>query len=184
MPQDPISVPAVVGGRQNTGLFTQHIDIPASTGQKGISNPPTIRDLGDAQVADMTVDTDELFVHALKRQDWATGDLSIHIEWTNDGGEDDQNKYVKFQCTYTACDEGDDISSSTATLTVVDQYTSASGNIMCKSGDMTIPEASLLLGDDVHAKIMCIDASGSGDVLTCEPSIIAVHFEYTAKNLI
>lgn len=157
--------------------WAKHLNA-AALGRPNV-NPPNIVIQDNVELLAFTVGTDRVFYIWDVPEDYDSGDLTIQVEWTNDGGTDDQNLDVKVQIDYQTYNEGDVVSGSHANSpkSIEDTYTSASGWIFHKTGNMTIAAADFVGEHGITMKISFVAPAGSA--LTAEPHLVGVQVIYT-----
>lgn len=162
------------------GTFSKTVSISAEEFGLPNTNPPGIVDQDNITLYKFTLNTD-LITHKLPvPSDWAGGDISFWVVWTNDGGVDDNGKAAKWQIDYQVGEEGDAVSGSHANSpkSVEDTYDSASGFIEHHTGLMTIAEADFLGKLCIFLKLSAVTPGGTP--LTCEPHLVGMCFTYRA----
>lgn len=165
----------------NTGpTYVKTVSIPAEEMGRGAANNPGVVDQSNLTLYSFTLNTDFLTYNLPIPSDYALGGLKLKVVWTNDGGADDNAKYVKTQFNYLAATEGDAISGSHANSpkAVEDGYTSASGWIEHHSAYVTIAEADFTGKLCLYIKLSFITPVGAA--LTCEPHLIGICLQYDA----
>jgi len=145
-------------------------------------NPPDVVDIDNVTLYEFTLNTDKMTYKFPVPLDYDSGNIEFTVVWTNDGGTDDQNKFVKWQLDYQTAAEGDAINGSHANSpkTVEDEYLSASGWIEYHTAAMTIAAADFAGKSCIFIKISAITPVGAA--LTCEPHLLGICFNY--KNRI
>ncbi len=164
------------------GTYTKEVHISADAFGRPNTNPPTVVDQDNLTLYSFTVNTDRLTFKLFIPTDYDSGPINVHVEWTNDGGTDDNDKNVKWQLDYQVGSVGDVISGSHANSpkTVEDTYESASGWVLHETADMTIAAADFAGKEVLFIKFSAITAPATE--LTCEPHIICACLSYTAKR--
>lgn len=142
-------------------------------------SPPNIVIQDNIELLAFTVGTDRIFYDWDVPADYAGGDLQIQVEWTNDGGVDDNGLDVKVQIDYQTYGEGDPVSGSHANSpkSIEDTYTSASGWILHTTGLMTIAEADFAGKHGIAMKISFV--APAGGALTAEPHLEGIQIIYS-----
>jgi len=155
-------------------------EIPADEFGRPNTNPPSVVDIDNVTLYSFTLNTDKMTLKFPVPSDYASGDITFFVVWTNDGGVDDNGKEVKWQLDYQTADEGDPINGSHANSPKVinDAYTSATGWIEHHTGIMTIAAADFAGKLCVLLKLSAITPDGVA--LTCEPQLIGLCYSYTA----
>ena len=146
------------------------------------TNPPSIVQQDNTELLAFTVGTDQIYYGWEVPEDYDSGDLIIRAHWTNDGGSDDQNLDIKVQVDYqTYNEQGDSVAGNHANSpkSIEDTYLSDSGWIIYTTGDMTIEAADFATEHIVALKISFV--APAGGALTCDPHLVALMIEYTAK---
>jgi len=166
-----------------SSTYTKVIHIPSLELSRPNTNPPAIVQQDNIMLMAFSVDTDVLYYTWLKPTDYAGGDVNIAFGWTNDGGTDDNGLNVKARLDYQTFALGDPLDGSHASSPqyVEDTYTSDTGWILHKTGDITIGESALTGKNGLSFKISFVTPSGSA--LTCDPHLAFFHIEYTAYKL-
>jgi len=166
------------------GTYTKDITLAAGVFGKPNTNPPAVIDQDNLTLYSFTVNTDSITIKWEIPRDYDSGDITIAIEWTNDGGVDDNGKNVKWQIDYQSAAHGEAINGSHANspVSVGDTYGSASGWINHKTESITIPGADIAGKIHLYMKLSAVTAPAT--VLSCEPHFDSVHISYIAKRSI
>lgn len=145
------------------------------------AQPPDIVIQDNVEFLAFTVNTDRVFYDWDIPEDYDSGDLNIQVEWTNDGGADDNGLEAKVQIDYQTYAEGDVLSGSHANSpkSIEDTYTSATGWIFHITGAMTIAAADFAGKHGVSMKISFVTPTGGA--LTAEPHLKGIQILYLAK---
>lgn len=161
-------------------VYTKTESISLDAFGKPAANTPTVVDQDNVTLYSFTVNTDFVTYKFPVPEDYASGGLKFRAVWTNDGGVDDNGKNVKAQFAYQVAAEGEAISGSHANSpkTVSDAYTSASGWIEHRTAYVTIADGDFNVGDCIFLKVSFVTADPT--VLSCEPHMIGICFQYTA----
>ncbi len=143
-------------------------------------NPPDIVIQDNIELLAFAVDTDRAFFSWDIPYNYAGGDLSIQVEWTNDGGVDDNGLDVKVQLDYQTVGVGDAVSGNhvNSPKTIEDTYTSNSGWIFHLTALMTIAEADFTGKHGIYIKLSFVTPTGGA--LTSDPHLIGIQLIYTA----
>lgn len=163
------------------GTYENEVSMPASVFGRPNTNPPAIVDQDNVALLEFTLNTDRAFYLFELPPDYAGGGLGIHIEWTNDGGVDDNGLAAKWQLDYQTAAEGDSVAGSHANSpkTVEDIYASASGWIEMETPDMVIAEADFIGKHHIFLKVSAVTPAGAP--LTCKPHMVCMCVHYTAN---
>ena len=145
------------------------------------TNPPDIVLEDNVELLAFTVGTDRVTFKWDVPEDYDSGDLTIQVEWTNDGGVDDQNKDVKVQIDYQTYEDGDSVVGSHANSpkTIEDTYTSATGWLFHVTGSITIAAADFAGKHGITMKLSFVAPDGTA--LTAEPHLAGAQILYTMK---
>lgn len=159
---------------------TKTVPMSADAFGRPNANPPGIVDQDNLTLYTFTLNTDKLTINFPVPWDYASGDIIFNVIWTNDGGVDDNGKFVKWQLDYQVGVEGDVISGSHANSPKVieDAYPSASGFVETHTGDMTIAAADFAGKQCIFVKLSAVTPAGAA--LTCEPHLVGMCYAYTA----
>lgn len=163
--------------------YTKYIHLIAAARGLPNTNPPTIVQQDNVELLKFTLNTDNLYFGWDTPTDYAGGNLVIIVEWTNDGGVDDNTKTVKAQLGYQTFATGESVAGSHANSpkTIQDTYASASGWIMHETDAMTIAAADFSTAHGITMKLSFITPTGTA--LTSEPHLYGIGLYYTAyKN--
>lgn len=164
------------------GTYIKEIDMPA--GQFGLpnTNPPSLVDQDNITLYKFTVNTDKITVKWEIPSDYDGGDVEIELDWTNDGGVDDNGKNVKWQLDFQTTAIGGAVSGSHASspLSIEDTYESASGWILHETGGMDIPEAAITGKNHIFMKLTAVTAPATA--LSSEPHLECFCLYYRAKR--
>jgi len=176
-----LSRPGISFSPSSSHSFTDKKHLNAAALGRPNVNPPDIVIQDNAELLAFTVDTDRVFYDWDVPPEYDGGNLQIQVEWTNDGGVDDQNKDVKVQIDYQTYDEGDSLAGSHANSpkSIEDTYTSASGWIFHVTGSMTIAAADFAGKHGITMKISFVTPTGTA--LTAEPHLKGIQVLYNAK---
>lgn len=141
-------------------------------------NTPTVVDQDNLQLLNFAIG-DEVFIKFPVPSNYAADGVTIIPIWTNDGGVDDQNLFVKAQTDYQVAASGEATNGSHANSPRVqeDQYTSASGWIEHRFAGITIPDGEIAAEECVFIKLSFI--APAADPLSCNPHLIGVCLGYT-----
>lgn len=161
-------------------VYTKTDSIPLDQFGRPAANNPTVVDQGNVTLYSFTVNTDFMTYKFPVPSDYASGGLRFRGIWTNDGGIDDLNKNVRMQLDYQTATEGDSIDGSHANSpkNVNDAYTSALGWIEHHTGFVTIAGADFANKQCMYIKVSFVTAPAT--VLSCEPHLIGICFQYEA----
>ncbi len=164
------------------GTFTKERHILGSEFGRPNTNPPGIVDQDNLTLLSFTVNTDKLTYEFDVPDDYAEGPIDFHVEWTNDGGADDDGKNVKWQIDYQVGNVGDAISGSHANSpkTVEDTYASVLGWILHHTAVMSIGAADFDGKHAIYLKVSAVTAPATA--LSCEPHLTSLHMTYKAKR--
>ncbi|GAH49399.1 unnamed protein product, partial [marine sediment metagenome] len=163
------------------GAFSKTVSIPAEEFGLPFTDPPDIVDQDNLSLYSFVVNTDKLTHKFPIPSDYAGGDITFWLVWTNDGGEDDNGKAVKWRLDYQVGDEGDVISGShdNSPKSVEDTYDSDAGWVEHHTGKMTIAEADFSGKLCLFLKLSAVTPDGAA--LTCEPHLIGLCYTNIAK---
>jgi len=158
------------------GTHTCHLHFTASNLGKNVSNPPVVDTYGITKVLEFTVDTDLGYYKFLVPDEYASGDITLHINWTRSTtGTDESTKTVKWQLknlvingTSENCNAGENTDAIQDTYDAVSTTT----QIVYKSGDMTIAAAEFAAGELIILEIMAVTVD-SGVALS-EPALVSI----------
>ena len=144
------------------------------------TNPPSIVDQDNLTLYAFTLNTDSMTLKFPIPWDYASGDITFNVTWTNDGGVDDNGRFVKWQLDYQVGSTGGVISGSHANSpkVVEDAYSSASGFVEEHSGNMAIAAADFAGEECMYLKLSAVIPDGTA--LTCEPHLLGICYVYTA----
>lgn len=143
-------------------------------------NPPTVVDIDNVTLYRFTLNVDRMTMKMPVPSDYNFGPLSFGPIWTNDGGEDDNGRNVRWQLDYQVASEGDVISGSHANSpkTVDDTYASALGWVEHHAPFADIAEADFVGEQCLFVRISAI--TPAAPALTCEPHLIGICHMYRA----
>ena len=169
-----------------SGTRTEHIHWTASELGKNVTNPPVVVHFGICKVLKFTVNTDKVSYKFLVPDDYASGDLTIHLNWTRSTtGSDESGKTVKWQIKNLVINgTSEEIATGENTDdTIQDSYTSSSetDKICYQTEDITIAVAEFAAEEIVILEIMAVTVD-SGTPLS-EPALVSLGFEYTAYKV-
>lgn len=178
-----INVGGTVDGKDIGGTHSVTISLDSDNFGRPNVNPPTLVTQDNIQLWKFTLDTDQMFHKFPLPHDYAGGDVTFSVIWTNDGGTDDDGLAVKWQLDYQISATGDPVSGSHANSpeSIEDTYIGSTGWVDHLSGVMTITAADLSGKFCIFAKLSAITPVGTP--LTCEPHLIGICFTYTAYNV-
>ena len=162
-------------------INSKTISVGADAFGRPNTNPPTVVDQDNLTLYSFTVNTDRVTYKFPVPFDYDGDPILFYVVWTNDGGTDDLNKWVKWQLDYQTAAEGDVVSGDHANSpkSVEDQYTSNSGWVECHSDVMEIQASDFAGKTCIFLKLMAVTAPDI--VLSCEPHLIGLCFTYNAK---
>ena len=168
------------------GTFTRHVHWTASNLGKNVTHPPVVDHYGITKVLKFTVNTDKVSYKWLIPDDYASGDLTLHINWTRSTtGTDESTDTVNWQVKNLVVNgTSEEIAAGENTDdTIQDAYTSSSttDKICYETEDITIAAGEFSAGELLIMEIMAITV-GSGTPLS-EPAIISVGLHYTAYRV-
>ena len=157
---------------------TINITLAAENIGRGQANTPTVVQQDNLQLLSFDMG-DEVFIKFPVPSTYVSGGVTIIPIWTNDGGVDDQNLYVKAQVDYQVAASGEAVNGSHANSPrdQEDQYTSASGWIEHRFAGITIPHAEIAPEECIFVKLSFI--APAADPLSCNPHLIGVCLSYT-----
>jgi len=165
--------------------YTAHIHIPASELGKNVTNPPVVNDYGICKVAEFTVNTDICYYKWLVPDNYASGDITIHINWTRSTtGSDESAKTVKWQVKNLVINGmNEEVASGENTDAIQDAYISSSttDKICYKTDNMTIAAAEFSKGEIIIMEISAVTVD-SGVALS-EPALISLGINYMAYKM-
>jgi len=168
-----------------SGTRTAHEHWTASELGKNVTNPPVVDHFGICKVLKFTVNTDKISYKFLIPDDYASGDLLIHINWTRSTtGTDESGKTVKWQVKNLVINgTSEEIASGENTDAIQDVYDSSSttDKICYQSGNITIAAAEFSAEELIIMEIMAVTVD-SGVALS-EPALVSLGFEYTAYKV-
>ena len=143
-------------------------------------NPPDIVIQDNIELMSFTVDTDRVFFIWDIPNDYDGGPIALKVEWTNDGGVDDNGLDVKVQVDYQTYEPGDSVAGSHANSpkSIEDTYTSASGWIMHETGEMSIAAVDFAGKHGITMKVSFVTPAGGA--LTGDPHLIGIMIRYNA----
>jgi len=169
----------------SSDTFTEHIHIPASELGRNVTNPPIVNSYGICKVAEFTVDTDKVKYKWLVPTNYASGDITVHVNWTRSTtGDDESAETVKWQIKNLAINgTSEEVATGENTDAVQDAYTSSSttDKIGYETDPITIAAAEFAIGEIILFEIMAVTVD-SGTPLT-EPALISLGFTYTAYKV-
>ena len=113
--------------------------------------------------------------------DYAEGPLSFRIVWTNDGGNDNYNQYVRWRIDARISDENEIVTGTDISLAVDDQYPTPNGYVECRTNYMHIPSTSFESGECIYIKLSAVTAPATQ--LGCEPRLIGICHKYKATTV-
>lgn len=158
-------------------LNTAHFKIPAA-GAPAVNVQDNTVMLGFNQN-----DSESIFMSWAVPTDYAGGDLSMTIHWTNDGGVDDNGKNVRWEINYqTVVSPGGSIAGDHANSPKLlnDTYTSATGHLEHTTGTATIAAADFALAHHVHIRLTALVAAATQ--MTGDSQFLEMELEYTAYS--
>ena len=168
------------------GTYTEHIHITSSELGKNVTNPPVVDHYGITKVAEFTVNTDKVSYKYLIPLTYASGDLSIHLNWTRSTtGGDESGKTVKWQVknlvingTSENCNSGEITNDA-----IQDVYdaSSTTTQIVYQTESITIGSAEFTNGELLIIEIMAVTVD-SGVALS-EPALVSIGFEFTSNKV-
>lgn len=166
------------------GTYSKTVSMPAEQFGRPNVNPPVVVDQNNLTLYKFTLNTDKVTSKFPIPSDYDSGPFQFYIVWTNDGGIDDEDKYVKWQLDYQVGTEGDVISGSHANSpkSVEDTYESGSGWVEHDTAIMEIASADFSGKTCIYLKLSAVTPTGVA--LTCEPHLIGMCFTYTAKRFV
>ncbi len=169
-----------------TATYTRHLTLEASNLGNPSANPPIGVIQDNVELKRFTLNTDQIFLNFdLTENEYASGDLVIELEWTNDGNVNDETKEVRWQIDFqTVSGEGDNVDGSHANSPYNsgdDTYDSAFGWIS-HTATITIPAADFAGVHEILMKLSAVTI-GDGTPLTSEPHLIDIHMAYTALRI-
>lgn len=175
------------GPRLGRGLsgptYTKHIHVGIGVVKVPAAGAP------DVVVQDNTVmlkfnqnGTEDAYLSWEVPTDYAEGDLSVYLHWTNDGGVGDNGNNVRWQLNYQSMEDDLVVSGSHANSpkTINDTYTSAAGWIMHTTPMTTIAAADFSTRHQIMFRLTAIAAAATQ--LTGESHLLAIMMEYTAYS--
>ena len=166
---------------KSSATYTKQVHIGVGTFKIPAAGAPNV------QVQDNTVmfsfnqnDTEDAYLSWRVASDYAGGDLTISIHWTNDGGTDDNGKNVLWEVNYQSMTDGDAVSGSHANSpkTAADTYTSASGRIFHTTPDMVIAAADFASKMQINFQLTALAAAPTQ--LTGESQFVSMMLSYKA----
>jgi len=162
------------------GTYVKEVVVPADQFGLPNANPPSIVDLDNVTLYSFTVDTDKATYKFYIPADYAGGDIDFEVDWTNDGGVDDNGKNVKWQLDYQTVAPGEVMSGSHANSpkSVEDTYDSESGWVEHHAGIMTIAAADFAGKHHILLKLSAV--APTGDALTGKPHLLGIFYDYRA----
>jgi len=160
--------------------YLKTVSIAADALGKPAANNPTVKDQDNVTLYSFAVNTDFLTYKMPVPADYASGGLKLNVVWTNDGGNDDNEKNVRAQFDYQVSAEGEAVSGShdNSPKNVNDTYTSALGWIEHRSAYVTIADADFDANDCIYVKVSFVTAPATA--LTGTPHLIGVCLQYIA----
>lgn len=159
-----------------TGTIT--IILAAENIGRSAANAPTVVEQDNLELLSFDMG-DEVYIKFPVPADYESGGIMIQPTWTNDGGVDDNNLYVKAQVDYQVAATGEAVNGNHANSPRVqeDRYLSASGWIEHRFDGITIPDGEIAIGECVFIKLSFI--APAADPLSCNPHLIGVCLSYT-----
>ena len=175
-------VPKLARGATNP-TFTHSIHVGVGTVRvPGAAAPDVVVQDNAVLLSFNQNDTESAYLSWAIPTDYAGGDLTIMIHWTNDGGTDDNGKNVLWEINYQSMANGDVVSGSHANSpkTAADTYTSASGWIFHTTPMMTIAAADFAGDMQIEFRVTALAAAATQ--LTGESHLIAMMFTYLSYS--
>ena len=168
-----------------SGTRTRHVHWTASELGKNVTNPPVVVHFGICKVVKFTVNTDKASYKFLVPDDYVSGNLTIHINWTRSTtGSDESGKTVKWQVKNLVINgTSEEISTGENTDDIQDTYDSSSetDKICYQTDPITIAAAEFAAEEIVILEIMAVTVD-SGVALS-EPALVSLGFDYTANKV-
>lgn len=155
--------------------------IPADQFGRPNTNPPTVVDQDNLTLYSFTLNTDRITFKFPVPFDYDSGSITFLIIWTNDGGTDDLNKYVRWQLDYQTAAEGDVLAGNhvNSPKNVNDQYPSATGWIEVHTNEMEIGADDFTGKACIFIKLSAVTPPPTA--LSCEPHLLGVCYSYLSK---
>jgi hypothetical protein len=164
--------------------YTKIVRVTASKLGKNVTNPPIVAEYGITHALKFTVNTDKAHYKQAVESDYAGGDINVHFHWTKSTINSDQStKNVKWQLKYLVINgTSENCNSGESTDSIGDTYDSAvnATQIICKTGDITIPNGIFEIHDMIIMEVMAV--TPTPDALSDEPALIYLDIVYTAKH--
>ena len=170
-------------GRGITGpTYTKHIHADTGTFKIPAAAAP------DINVQDNTVmygfnqnDSESAYMTWVVPADYAGGDLTIEIHWTNAGGVGDNGNHVRWEVNYqTIVSPGGSIAGDHANSPILlnDTYTSATGHLEHTTAVTTIAAADFAAAHHVHIRLTALVPAVTA--ITGDAQFIEMMLSYTA----
>jgi len=168
-----------------SGTRTAHKHWTASELGKNKTDPPAVDHFGICKVIKFTVNTDKASYKFLVPDDYASGNFTIHINWTRSTtGSNESGKTVKWQVKNLVINgTNEEVATGENTDAIQDAYDSSSttDKICYQTGNITIAAAEFAAEEIVIIEIMAVTVD-SGVALS-EPALVSLGFEYTAYKV-
>jgi len=161
--------------------YEKEIAIPADAFGRPPTNPPTVEEVDNLTVYAFTLNSDKMTFKFPVPSDYESGPLMFRFIWTNDGGSDDCNRWVRWRIDYRVVSEYDLVSGTDGSIAVDDLYPSPNGRVECRSQYVSIPVTSFMPGQCVYIKITAV--TPPSPALTCKPRLIGLCLKYKATTI-
>ena len=162
--------------------YKKVISLPADGFGRPNVNPPTVVTQDNISVYRFTLNTDSMFFKFPVPADYYSGDIELGPVWTNDGGNDDNGRGVRWQTRYQTAAEGLRVDGTLGTLNSDDVYAGAVGWLEFHAPYVSVPAAHFLNRECIYVRLMAVTPPGAA--LTCEPHLIGVCLRWTARRIV
>ena len=162
--------------------YKKIISLPADGFGRPNVNPPTVVTQDNISLYRFTLNTDSMYFKFPVPADYHSGDIELGPVWTNDGGNDDNGRGVRWQTRYQTAAEGLRVDGTLGTLNSDDVYAGAVGWLEFHAPYVSVPAAHFLNRECIYVRLMAVTPPGAA--LTCEPHLIGVCLRWTARRIV
>ena len=177
---------SVAGMNRNFGHYRKEVHIGIGQFKTPAAGAPAIATQDNTTMLSFAQnDTESIFLTWKVPEDYAGGDLTVEIHWTNDSGVDDEGKNVRWELNYQTVAlalgsiAGDHANSPKV---VNDTYTSATGHLF-HTADMATVAAADFAGDhQVQFRLTAI--APAAVAMTGEAQFLEMMISYDAWRMV